>query len=650
MTNRNHIRSASFDITSLHYYSHCQPQPPPPLDENESQFTKKNCNNSTLRKSHSVHELPSQLEFQIELKVTRRLKLMKEEEGGANNNEVVVVGGGCAVEMECNETESDEEFIGEVEDDDESIGEQHYVEDDFTEDELVRNLLRRQPVEEQPQPQCTLQEESESNNDDECTTNDYESSFMEWRRTTDCSEDTPRVGNVSSHLVVGVVDDGIECCNEIEVERAAAESDNVGNEASSRQERIEEQLSTSSQIATDDIIMPPTINKKNARHGLICEIMVGGGDEETKSDMEADLSEDKKGKNGGIVGKIGSGGDMTSSTATNTIIASSGRLGAQDAVAAKSESDGVGDSRSNQYQEQRNDEHLPSPQPTTDDDMMQSPMEEKINARHDGLIRQMVGSEEQKQENKGDEGGEEDKKGNGQVRMTKEAISGSDDIPLLSATTNTTISSRTSTATTTTSVATTSHISTKTNNNNKMDVLTEGQYFLSISMLVYMYSHLRETCRMGHTRVKMEEIDCNNSILGGRSGLQQQQQCSSPIRMFSSLMESMHSMGSSSPLQQSQQSSYLSNNNNNNTLTAGAIIRVVIDELEDYDKEQHMNDYYYQANSHHREYEESIMKKFRQWIEESRVSQLDSSTQDLIASLRKKVAKARWKRAMTVMR
>ncbi|KAK1733188.1 lipase class 3 family protein [Skeletonema marinoi] len=649
MTNRNHIRSASFDITSLHYYySHCQPPPPPLLDENESQFTKENCNNSTLRKSHSVHELPSQLEFQIELKVTRRLKLMKEEGGANNNDEVVVVGGGCVVEMECcNETESDEEFIGEVEDDEESIGEQHYVEDDFTEDELVRNLLRRQPVVEQPQPQqCTLQEESESNND-ECTTNDYESLFLEWRRTTDCSEDTPRVGNVSSHLLVGVVDGGMECCNEIEVERAAAESDNGDNEASSRQDRIENQLSSSSQILSDDIRMPPTINKKNARHGLICE-MVGGGDAETKSDMEADLSEDKKGKNGGIAGKIGSGGDMTFSTGTNTITANSSRLGAQDVVAAKSESDDVGDSRSNQYQEQRNDEHLPSPQPTTDDDMMQSPMEEKRNVRH-GLIRQiMVGSEEKQQEKKGDEGDEEDKKGNGQVRMTKEAMSGSDDIPLLSATTNTTISSRTSTATTTTSVATTSHISTKTNNNNKMDVLTEGQYFLSISMLVYMYSHLRETCRMGHTRVKMEEIDCNNSILGVRSGLQQQQ-CSSPVRMFSSLMESMHSMGSSSPLQQSQQSSYLSNNNNN-TLTAGAIIRVVIDELEDYDKEQHMNDYYYQANSHHQEYEESIMKEFRQWIEESRVSQLDSSTQDLIASLRKKVAKARWKRAMTVMR
>jgi hypothetical protein len=42
------------------------------------------------------------------------------------------------------------------------------------------------------------------------------------------------------------------------------------------------------------------------------------------------------------------------------------------------------------------------------------------------------------------------------------------------------------------------------------DILTEGQYYLGISMLVYMYSHLRETCRMGHTRVKMEDIDVNS--------------------------------------------------------------------------------------------------------------------------------------------
>ena len=43
------------------------------------------------------------------------------------------------------------------------------------------------------------------------------------------------------------------------------------------------------------------------------------------------------------------------------------------------------------------------------------------------------------------------------------------------------------------------------------DVLTEGQHYLSISMLVYMYSTLRETCRMGHTHVTLEEVDVNSS-------------------------------------------------------------------------------------------------------------------------------------------
>jgi len=42
------------------------------------------------------------------------------------------------------------------------------------------------------------------------------------------------------------------------------------------------------------------------------------------------------------------------------------------------------------------------------------------------------------------------------------------------------------------------------------DIFTEGQYFLGVSMLVYMYSHLRETCRMGHTRCDMEDIDVHS--------------------------------------------------------------------------------------------------------------------------------------------
>ena len=50
------------------------------------------------------------------------------------------------------------------------------------------------------------------------------------------------------------------------------------------------------------------------------------------------------------------------------------------------------------------------------------------------------------------------------------------------------------------------------------DILTEGQYYLGISMLVYMYSYLRETCLLGHTRVKMEDIDVNSHHSHGLSG------------------------------------------------------------------------------------------------------------------------------------
>ncbi len=44
------------------------------------------------------------------------------------------------------------------------------------------------------------------------------------------------------------------------------------------------------------------------------------------------------------------------------------------------------------------------------------------------------------------------------------------------------------------------------------DILTAGQYYIGISMLAYMYLDLREKCRMGHTRVKMEDIDVNSRL------------------------------------------------------------------------------------------------------------------------------------------
>jgi len=84
------------------------------------------------------------------------------------------------------------------------------------------------------------------------------------------------------------------------------------------------------------------------------------------------------------------------------------------------------------------------------------------------------------------------------------------------------------------------------------DILTEGQYFLGISMLVYMYSHLRETCRMGHTRCKMEDIDVHS-------------------------LQSQYRVGKTTK--------YL-----DDTKTAGSIIRIVIDELDYTDENEEEND------------------------------------------------------------
>ena len=87
------------------------------------------------------------------------------------------------------------------------------------------------------------------------------------------------------------------------------------------------------------------------------------------------------------------------------------------------------------------------------------------------------------------------------------------------------------------------------------DILTEGQYYLGISMLVYMYSHLRETCRMGHTRCKMYDIDVNS-------------------------LQSQYASGGGGDTVK-----YLGK-----TKTAGSIIRSVIDELDYTDENEEEND------------------------------------------------------------
>ena len=153
------------------------------------------------------------------------------------------------------------------------------------------------------------------------------------------------------------------------------------------------------------------------------------------------------------------------------------------------------------------------------------------------------------------------------------------------------------------------------------DILTEGQHYLSISMMVYMYSHLRETCRMGHTRVKFEELDVNS-------------------------FQSLYGRG---PAKSNDSSSfkYL-----NSTKSSGSIVRTIIDELgclNERESNEENNQDLMGGHSASREYELSMLGEFRKWIEDSKVSQLDASTEEVINNLKKQVARRRWKRAKSII-
>jgi hypothetical protein len=81
--------------------------------------------------------------------------------------------------------------------------------------------------------------------------------------------------------------------------------------------------------------------------------------------------------------------------------------------------------------------------------------------------------------------------------------------------------------------------------------------------------------------------------------------------------------------------------------SAGSIIRVVIDELDAEDE----NDADHELLSGEgKEYEKSQTAQFRKWIEDSKASQLDEDTEDMIVQLRRKVARHRWKRAISAVR
>lgn len=109
----------------------------------------------------------------------------------------------------------------------------------------------------------------------------------------------------------------------------------------------------------------------------------------------------------------------------------------------------------------------------------------------------------------------------------------------------------------------------------RVDILTEGQHYLGISLLVYQYSHLRELCRMGHTRITFKEMDV---ISQGDGCNQPTATCKEFRQRRTNLFGSTFSSVTTDLLQQQRQQQshqYL----HNKTKTASDIISITIDEL-----------------------------------------------------------------------
>ncbi|KAL7534784.1 hypothetical protein ACHAXR_006071, partial [Thalassiosira sp. AJA248-18] len=127
------------------------------------------------------------------------------------------------------------------------------------------------------------------------------------------------------------------------------------------------------------------------------------------------------------------------------------------------------------------------------------------------------------------------------------------------------------------------------------NILTEGEYYLAMSMLVYIYALLREASVLGHTAIGFDDIDVNSfgsSCLG-------------------------------------------------KTKSAGFIIRVVMDEVE---KNGSLL-----GSVGRNESDVSIMKEFHRLVLDSRVP-VDPATEKTMKKLRRKVARRRWKRAISAVR
>lgn len=141
-----------------------------------------------------------------------------------------------------------------------------------------------------------------------------------------------------------------------------------------------------------------------------------------------------------------------------------------------------------------------------------------------------------------------------------------------------------------------------------LDILAEGRYFVALSMLIYMYSRLRENSILGYTKIDFDEVDVNKKEDDGMSKLH-----------------------------------YL-----HNTRSVGFIVRVVIDELE----EDQMGDEYRHQDifGGNDEYNKNMMKQFHTWVEDSRAKQLDDETERTIKVLKSKAAVNRWMRVIIAVR
>ncbi|KAL3811311.1 hypothetical protein ACHAXA_005397 [Cyclostephanos tholiformis] len=207
------------------------------------------------------------------------------------------------------------------------------------------------------------------------------------------------------------------------------------------------------------------------------------------------------------------------------------------------------------------------------------------------------------------------------------------------------------------------------------DILTVGQYYLGISMLVYMYSHLRETCRMGHTRVKMEDIDVNSHHSHDFNGTKKSflgltKSAGSIVRTVVAELAHMdddddeYSTSSlSSPARQQSGPERIS------ASTAQALSRSarrVTAEERDYYRvprrytigAQEMSlprmltgrDTFDEIGVENKEYEKSMTAQLRTWIDDSRVSHLDEGTKNMIAEMKKDAARRRWRRLLLSIR